>query len=509
MNTEASVPQAGGGLAPLLRVRGVYKSYPGVRALDGVDLDVYAGEVHALVGENGAGKSTLMKVLSGAVVPDGGAIEFDGAPAELRTPHDAHALGVRMVHQELQLVPALSVAENIFLGAEPSRRGVINRRELRRASEEVLSRLGQKISVDARVERLPLAARQMVEIAKSLAGRARVLIMDEPSAILSDAELRDLFALIGRLKAEGVAVIYISHRLDEIARIASRVTVLRDGRNVRSAPLAELPLDEMVRLMVGREMSRGYPEPAGDAGDELLRVESLSAGPVRGVSFTLRRGETLGLVGLVGSGRTELARAIFGADRLDAGAIHLGGRDVTPRTPREAIDLGIGLLTEDRKGQGLILHDPVRQNISLASLDEFVSRGLVDRARERESAQRWVGELRIKTPTTEEPVRNLSGGNQQKAVLARWLLARSRVLIFDEPTRGVDVGAKAEIYQLMRRLAGEGAGIIMISSELPEAIGMCDRLLVMREGRVAGELARADATPERVARLMMKVGDAT
>lgn len=497
----------GGRNEPLLRVRGVHKSYPGVRALDGVDLDVYAGEVHALVGENGAGKSTLMKVLSGATLPDGGAIEMDGQEIDVRTPHDAHAIGIRMIHQELQLVPALSVAENIFLGSEPRHRFFIDLRKLRQKSEELLSRLGQKIAVDAKVERLPLAAQQMVEIAKSLASEARVLIMDEPSAILSDAELRELFLLIERLKDEGVAIIYISHRLDEITRIADRVTVLRDGRSVQSALVGELSLEEIVRLMVGRELSHVFPEAKNHPGEELLRVESLSAGIVRDVSFTLRRGETLGIVGLVGSGRTELARALFGADLPEAGSIYLDGKRVAPRTPREAIDLGIGFLTEDRKGQGLILNDPVRQNISLARLGAVAPHGLINEGRERENAERWVKDLRIKTPTVNEPVRNLSGGNQQKVVLARWLLAGSRVLIFDEPTRGVDVGAKSEIYQLMRRLAGEGAGIIMISSELPETIGMCDRLLVMHEGRISGELDKAEATPERVAQLMMNVGE--
>lgn len=507
MSNANAQTQVASQVTPLLRVRGIHKSYPGVHALSGVDLDIYAGEAHALVGENGAGKSTLMKVLAGSVVPDSGVIELNGREVSVRTPHDAHALGVRMIYQELDLVPALSVAENIFLNVEPSRWGVINRRELRQRSVALLARLGQKIDVDERVERLPLATQQMVEIAKALASEStRVLIMDEPSAILTEAELRELFRLIDKLKSEGVAVIYISHRMDEIQRIADRVTVLRDGRSVRSSvPLRDLTLDEIVFLMVGRELAKGYPDSPAQAREELLRVESLSAGPVRDVSFTLRRGETLGIVGLVGSGRTELARAIFGADKIDAGAIYLEGKRITPRSPREAIDLGIGFLTEDRKGQGLILHDPVRQNISLATLERITPRGFINQRQERENARAWVKELNIRTPTIEQRVRNLSGGNQQKVVLARWLLARSRVLIFDEPTRGVDVGAKAEIYALMRRLVAEGAGIIMISSELPEAIGMCDRLLVMREGRVVGELPKEEATAERVGQLMMKI----
>lgn len=492
--------------APLLAARGIHKRYPGVHALAGADLEVHAGEVHALVGENGAGKSTLMKILSGAVAPDDGTLEVGGRAVRLHSPRDAHALGIRMIHQELSLVPALSVAENILLGAEPTRMGLVHRRALRDRCAAVLDRLGQRIPLDAPVGSLSLAQRQMVEIAKAISRDARVLIMDEPTAILPDGEVSALFALVRQLRGEGMAVIHISHRLEEIFRIADRVTVLRDGAVVHSAPVDGLTREAIVRLMVGRELAAGYPPPAAEPGPELLRVRGLSRGFVRDVNLVLRAGEVLGLVGLVGSGRSELARAIFGADARDAGEIELAGRRIDPRSPREAIDAGIALLPEDRKTQGLILHDLVRRNVALATLAERTRGGLVDERRERAAVDEWVESLRIRTPGIDRPVRLLSGGNQQKVVLARWMLARSRVIIFDEPTRGVDVGAKAEIYALVRALTARGAGVILISSDLPEALGMSDRVLVMREGRVAAELARAQATPERVGELMMPVG---
>ena len=480
------------------------KRYPGVLALNGVGIAVRGGEVHAVAGENGAGKSTLMKILSGAVRPDSGSLAVDGAPVRFASPHDAHACGIRMIHQELSLVPELSVAENVFLGAEPSRRGVVDRAQQARDTRAVLDRLGQaQLDPSARVADLPLAARQMTEIAKAVAAHARVLIMDEPTAILAQEETAALFRVIDQLRDEGVAIVYISHRLDEIFRVAGQLTVLRDGEVVTSAPVADLTRADIVRLMVGRELAAGYPRAAAAPGAEALRLDGVSSGPVRDASLTLRRGEIVGLVGLVGAGRTELARAIFGAEAIRAGGMHLDGAPFAPRSPREAIAAGVALLPEDRKRQGLVLMSAIRENVSLPSLPVLAPGGVVDRPRERDEVAKWVEALGVRTPSVERPAQQLSGGNQQKVVLARWMLRNSRVLLFDEPTRGIDVGAKAEIYALMRRLADDGAAILMISSDLPEALGMADRLIAMRNGRIVGALSRDEATQDRVASLIL------
>ncbi len=480
------------------------KRYPGVLALDGVSIDVHGGEVHAVAGENGAGKSTLMKVLSGATRPDAGTLRVDGRPVRFATPHDAHAVGIRMIHQELSLVPELSVAENIFLGAEPNRRGVVDRARQTRQARTVLDRLGQpQLAPGARVADLPLAARQMTEIAKAVAAHAHLLIMDEPTAILAQEETDALFRVIAQLRDEGVAIVYISHRIDEIFRVADRLTILRDGRLVTTAPLAELSRAEIVRLMVGRELAAGYPRGSGTPGAEILRLESVISGPVRDASLALRRGEIVGLVGLVGAGRSELASAIFGAAPIRGGRMLLDGVPFAPRTPREAIEAGVALLPEDRKRQGLVLMAAIRENVTLPSLPALAPHGVVDRGRERADVRRWLETLAVRTPSIDRPVRQLSGGNQQKVVLARWMLLHSRVLLFDEPTRGIDVGAKAEIYALMRRLADEGAAILMISSDLPEAIGMADRLIAMRGGRIVGELTHEAATQDAVASLIL------
>ena len=487
-----------------LAARGIVKRYPGVLALDGVDVTLRGGAVHAIAGENGAGKSTLMGVLSGSVVPDAGVLEVDGARVQPASPHDAHALGIRMIHQELSLVPELSVAENIFLGAEPARRGVVDRAAQLAGARDVLARLGQNgIDPRARVAALPLAARQMAEIAKAVVQRARLIIMDEPTAILAREETDALFAVIAELRAAGVAVAYITHRLDEIARIADWVTVLRDGRVVASAERAALARDEIVHAMVGRELASGYPPATAAARDVVLRLERVSAGPVRDVSLALRAGEIVGLVGLAGSGRTEVAHAIYGHLSISTGAMFLDGQPFHPRTPPDAIRAGIGLLPEDRKGQGLVLEAAVRVNASLASLRDISRGGVVDRGREAGAVAEWRDALAIRTPSLEQAVRLLSGGNQQKVVLARWMLARSRILLFDEPTRGIDVGAKAEIYALMRKLAADGVAVLMISSDLPEALGMADRVVVMHGGTVAGDLSGDDATQDRVARLIL------
>ena len=449
-----------------------------------------------------------MRVLSGALPPDEGELRWRGEPLRLDSPHDAQARGIRMIHQELSLVPALSVAENVLLGAEPRRWMFVDRAVQRARTREVLTQLGVAVDPDTPVESLPLAARQLVEIAKALAPRPgeppRVLVLDEPSAILAGRELEALLALVEQLARDGLAIVYISHRLDEVLRLADRVTILRDGVSVRSAPARELSATEMVRLMVGRELAAGFPSATAPPGDELLRVADLTSGPLRDISFAVRRGEIVGIAGLVGSGRTELLRALFGAAPRHSGTMLLDGNAYAPASPREAVAAGVALLPEDRKGQALLLDHTLRHNVALATLDARRRGGVwLDEGAERRRATHWVESLRIRTPSIEQHARLLSGGNQQKVVLARWLEARSRVLLCDEPTRGVDVGAKAEIYALLRSLAASGAGIVLVTSELSEALGLSDRLVVLREGRVAGVLTREEATAEAVAALMV------
>ncbi len=484
----------------VLSLRGIRKSYPGVVALDGVDLTLHRGEVHVLLGENGAGKSTLMKIISGAVARDAGEILIDGRPAELRGPRDAQARGIGIIYQEFNLIPHLTAAENIFLGREPRLApGIIDQRALRAAAGRILGELGVAIEPGAVVGRLSVAQQQMVEVAKALSLDARVLIMDEPTSALTEQEIRELFATIARLKARGVALVYISHRMEELFAIGDRVTVLRDGRHVGTRLIRETTMPELVRLMVGRDLHDQFPKQAAPLGAEALRVEGLRrAGVLHDIGFTLRRGEVVGVAGLMGSGRTELARALFGADRIDGGRIFVRGEERTIASPRAAIDLGLGFLTEDRKHQGLVLGLSVQENTCLPSIGALSRLGLMQPAREAEVTARRIAELRIKTPGPHQRVVNLSGGNQQKVVLAKWLTTEADVLIFDEPTRGIDVGAKVEIYQLINQLAARGTAILMISSELPEVLGMSDRILVMHAGRIAGEFTAAEATPEKL-----------
>jgi ribose transport system ATP-binding protein len=485
---------------PVLALRGIRKAFPGVVALDGVDLTLHAGEVHVLLGENGAGKSTLMKIISGAVARDAGEILLDGAPVEIRGPRHSQALGLGIIYQEFTLIPHLTAAENIFLAREPRLApGVIDQRALTRDAQKILDDLGVSIDARAVVGRLSVAQQQMVEVAKALSLDARVLIMDEPTSALTAQEIRELFATIARLKARGVALVYISHRMEELFAIGDRVTVLRDGRHVGTRLLRETSLAELVRLMVGRDLKDQFPKQAAPVGDEALRVAGLGrAGVLHDISFTLRRGEVIGLAGLMGSGRTELARAIFGADRLDAGRIFVRGQERTIDSPRTAIDLGLGFLTEDRKHQGLVLGLSVQENTCLPSVGTFSRLGVMQPARESAATAQRIAELRIKTPGPHQRVVNLSGGNQQKVVLGKWLTTDADVLIFDEPTRGIDVGAKVEIYQLINQLAARGAAILMISSELPEILGLSDRILVMHAGRIAGEFTAAEATQEKL-----------
>jgi ribose transport system ATP-binding protein len=485
----------------LLEMRGIRKAFPGVVALDDVRFELRRGEVHALLGENGAGKSTLMKILSGACRRDAGEILIDGHSVAIDTPRDAQTAGISTIYQEFNLVPQLSAAENIYLGREPmisAAVGLIDRRTLHREARGLLESLGTTIDPEADVWSLGVAEQQMVEIAKALSIRARILIMDEPTSALTASEIDQLFAAIRRFTAEGGSVIYISHRLEELARVGHRATVLRDGRliGVRTLPA---PIPELVRMMANRDISEHHPQPTRRRGDEILRVEGVTRGPrLRDVSFSLHRGEILGVAGLLGAGRTELARVIAGADVPEAGRISIGGAPARLRNPRDAIRAGIGLVPEDRKRQGLVLPQSVAANLSLPQLARLGRAGIVSRVRERQLASRWSSELRIRTPGIDARVVTLSGGNQQKVVLGKWLAAGADVLIVDEPTRGIDVGAKMEIYTLLDRLAAGGAGIMMISSDLPEVMGMSDRILVMHQGRVQALLDARGATQEAV-----------
>lgn len=485
----------------LLEMRGITKIFPGVRALREVDFDLRPGEVHVLVGENGAGKSTLIKILSGVYRSDGGTIRIAGADVRLTSPRDAQARGISTVYQEFNLVPQLSVGENIYLGQEPLRGPLrwVDRRGRLAAARQLLQALGIGVAPGAAVRTLGVAEQQLVEIAKALSRDARIIVMDEPTAALTAHEIRRLFATVRTLKSRGIGVIYISHRLEELAEIGDRVTVLRDGQRVGTAEAGGISIDEIIRMMVGRELREKYPKVTVPPGEELLRVDGLTRpGVLADVSFALRRGEILGIAGLVGAGRTELALTLFGAAPSASGRVTVKGLPVQARSPREAIRAGLALLPEDRKRHGLVLVQSITTNITLPVAHRLQRWCLLDQGRMRALARRFAGALRVVTPSLDRRVVQLSGGNQQKVVLAKWLATRSEIVIFDEPTRGIDVGAKIEVYQLMNALVERGAGILMISSELPEVLGMSDRILVMRQGRVVGEFARVDATAERL-----------
>ncbi len=494
---------------PLLEMHEVSKRYPGVLAVDQVSLTVLPGEVHVVVGENGAGKSTLMKLLAQVERPDEGVIRVDGKPVVFRGPRFAQlVLGVSMVHQELALAAHLSVAENLCLGDESSRWGVLSRRADRRRARSLLARVNLTVDPARAVGTLPIADRQRVEIAKALNGNPRVVIMDEPTTMLTEAEIDDLFTVIAELKRCGIAIVYISHRLDEVAHLADRVTVLRDGRVVQTLPAAEASPQHLIRLMVGRDIGDLYPKPDVEIGDILLSADGICRrGKVVDLvdcGVDVRSGEIVGFAGLVGAGRTELARAIFGADIPDAGRVSVRGRKVNLRSARQGIAAGLGYLTEDRQAEGLAMALPVDQNITLANIPLRLR--MIDLPAERKIAQSWGNQLGIKAPSIKSRVRTLSGGNQQKIVVAKWLEARSQVLFFDEPARGIDVAAKAEIFDLIGRLAAQGCGIVIISSYLPELLNMCDRILVLRAGRIAGELARDEFSEERIMQLATGTG---
>ncbi len=484
----------------LLELRSVTKRYPGVIALDSVDLEVEAGSVHALIGENGAGKSTLLKVVAGAARPDAGSMSLNGDPLAPASPRDALRHGITVIYQELALVPYLGADANIFLGMEPVRAGLLDRAEMRRLGREALASLGLGIDPATPVARLPVAQQQLVELARALVRDARLIALDEPTATLTPHEVDHLFAQVQALKAGGAGIIFVSHRLDEVRRIADAVTVLRDGRRVWSGPAAERDDAELIRAMVGRAVEyEQQPPRRGPETRPLLEVRGLTREPhYRDVWFAVRRGEILGLAGLVGAGRTELARAMAGIEPADGGELRLAGQAYDPRAPRDAIARGVVYLPEDRKRDGLNLGMRVRENVTLPVLGRVTRAGVVRRGAEAEMAQRAVDAVDLRPPEIERAVRTLSGGNQQKVVLAKGLLAQADVMLFDEPTRGVDVGAKVELHRQIRGLADEGKAVLVISSELPEVLALADRVVVLRAGRVAGALDRDEMSAERI-----------
>jgi ribose transport system ATP-binding protein len=487
---------------PILQFKNIVKRFPGIVALKGVDLDLYEGEVHVLVGANGAGKSTLVKILAGVYQPDTGEIILDGKPVSMKNPEVALELGISIVYQNFNLISKMDVGQNIFLNREPLKGKVIKRIDWDRIyseTESILRRLHLNVHPKTKISELSVANRQMVEIAKALSVQSRIVVLDEPTSALSAQEIRELFNRISMLRGDGVAILYISHRLEEIKQIADRVSVFRDGEKVGTDTLKEMDLKKIIKMMIGREIENIYPWKPRPLGEEILAIEKLtSPGTFKEISFTLRKGEILGITGLVGAKRTELAHAIFGALTIDSGRVLFEGRVVHIRSPEKAIDIGIGLLPEDKEKYGLFSIMSVANNITSAGL-KFLKRPLgLDLMKEKQFAEEYVGRLHIQTPSLKTPIKSLSGGNQQKVMLAKSLFTNSRILIFDEPTKGIDIGAKEEIYNLIIELASSGKAIIMISSEIAEIIGMSDRVLVMKEGRVTAAMLREEANQTRI-----------
>lgn len=481
---------------PILQLTDVRKAFPGVLALDGVDFDLQAGEVHALLGENGAGKSTLIKIIAGLYPPSSGIVYVDGAPVRFASPGDAIAKGIKVVYQELDLVPGMSVAENIYLGAYPhTRLGLVDWKRLQRDAHALLVDLGLEIDPTMRVEQLRVAEQQLVEIARALSRQARILVMDEPTSALSPGEVSYLFAFIRRLRARGVGIIYISHKLEEVYKIGDRVTVLRNGKLIATQPVSATTPHSLVTAMVGRELSEFFPKTAGQPGAVLLEVNGLSTGHIHDFHLRVRSGEVVGIFGLMGAGIHRMAHALFGAqDR--SGQVRVGQQVLPPGSPTAALAHGLALLSENRKEDGIVPLMSVESNLTLAGLRQFAAGGWIHKRAETQAALEYVGKLAVKTPTLQQEIRLLSGGNQQKVLLGRLLLRQPRVLILSEPTRGIDVGSKAEIYRLIDQLAHQGIGILLISTEMPEILGIADRILVMSNGRITGDFARAEATEE-------------
>ncbi len=485
---------------PTIELVGIAKQFGAVQALRGVDLNLYPGEVHALVGENGAGKSTLVKILAGIHRPDSGTVKVGGEVVELRSPTQAQALGIAVVQQEPMMFPDLDVAENVFMGRHPRDRfGRVDWKRMYREVDHLLVSLDVSLSSHTPVQGLSVAEQQLVEIAKALSLQARVLVLDEPTAALSSHEVEELFAIVNQLRERGVAVLFVSHRLEEVFTIADRLTVFRDGTHIITAPVSEMNTEEIIKHMVGRELSNLYPKSEAEVGEVVLEVRQLTRpGAFADVSFQLRRGEILGFSGLVGAGRTEVARVLFGIDRAESGEIWLKGTKVHIRSPQQAMDYGIAYVPEDRHQQGLVMNFSIASNVTLAILQKVSRLGLLDPRREQKIASEYSSQLNVRSAGVEQLVSALSGGNQQKVVLGKWLATNPSVLILDEPTRGIDVGAKAEVHRIISDLAARGLAIILISSELPEVLAMADRVIVLHEGRVTGTFTRSEATQERV-----------
>lgn len=489
-------------MKPVLELKDVVKEYPGVLALDHMNLEVYPGEVHALMGENGAGKSTLIKAISGAIKANAGSILFDGNSYDSMTPALSKRLGIGVIYQEFNLVPELSVAENVFLGQKLTKGFVINRKLMNEKAKELMDEFGIEVDVTEEVKNLTVAYQQLVEIAKTISSDVKVLVMDEPSAPLTNREIDALFGIVRRLKEKGIAILYISHRMEEIFALSDRVTVMRDGKYVGTKMISDITQSELIKMMVGRSLEEQFPAVEKEIGEVALEVQDLCTEELlRNVGFQVHRGEILGLAGLVGAGRTETARAIFGADPRSSGRIIIHGVEKNITCPHAAISEGIAYIPEDRKRHGALLEMSIRENISFIAIKDISKFGFVDRKKDADMSDKYISELAVKTPTKEQLTKNLSGGNQQKVVLAKSLAGHSDIIIFDEPTRGIDVGAKKEIYMLMNELAAKGMAIIMISSEMPELLGMADRILVMHEGEITGELKREEATQERILEL--------
>lgn len=483
----------------VLQLKDICQEFPGVKALDHVSFSIKRGRIHALMGENGAGKSTLIKILAGIYRNYQGSMLLDGKAVKFRNPSDAQKHGISVVHQEIKLAEPLSVTENIFLGNLLYHRGLVDWKGMREKAETMLRELGMDIDPDAAVDSLTVARKQIVEICKAINQNCRVLIMDEPSATLTDKELKVLFRIMEKLVQDGITIIYISHRMEEIFNLAQDITVLRDGRHIATLPVEECSRENLIHMMVGRALEREYPKEKAVIGQVVLEVEGLTRkGVFENITFTLRRGEILGFSGLVGAGRTEVMRAVTGIDHADAGSIKLYGEQVCFRNFGQAIRRGIGLIPEDRKQQGVVQAADVKENICMVCREKILRRGIISPKRERAYAREFVEKLSVATPSIDTQVQYLSGGNQQKVVIAKWLLQSSEIIIMDEPTRGIDVGAKAEIYKLMCELAKQGKSIIMVSSEMPEILGMCDRIMVMHEGKIAGELKAEEATQEKI-----------
>jgi ribose transport system ATP-binding protein len=492
----------------MLEMKGINKSFPGVQALDDVNFAVRRGEVHALVGGNGAGKSTLMKILAGAIEPDRGQITVRGETVGITNPETARKLGIAIIYQELNLVPTLNAVENVFLGCEIRKKGgLLDITAMTKATQELFKRLELDVSLKVPVGSLSVAQQQMIEIAKALHLNAEILVMDEPTAALTDHDINTLFDIVLRLKEKGVTIIYISHRLEEIYRICDRVTVMRDGKIIGTRDTDKLSQQELIRMMINRNLTQVFPESSRTIGKEVLRVENLTRkGVLNNINLTVCAGEVVGIAGLVGSGRTELVRAIYGADPVDSGAVYINGEKVSIKSPHCAVRCGVGFVPEDRKEQGVILRMAVKDNMTLACLPMIARSGVLSDQRERRQAQQLAEKLKVKTSGLSQLVGNLSGGNQQKVALAKWLATNAGLLIFDEPTRGIDVGAKTEIYSFLRELAREGLAVIMVSSDLLEILGLSDRIYVMYNGTIAGEVPGEGACQEKVMSLAMGAG---